>query len=216
MNNSTKKETNKIWKFLTTSIIGGFVVLLPITIITYVFVWLFNLIIFFIKPLSDLVKWSADTEEFAASFISILIIIIICFVIGTIVKTSIGKRLHILIDTILYKIPGYNIIKETIEQFLNKDKAKPFSKVALVRVFDNDTLMTAFVTDSNNNGDMITVFVPTAPNPTNGFIYHVNSKHVYYLDISVEDAMRSVIGCGVGSCKLMESYNIIENNNNTN
>lgn len=58
--------------------------------------------------------------------------------------------------------------------------------------------MTGFVTDELPNGKL-TIFVPTGPNPTNGFIFHVDEDQVEYLDTNTEDAMRSIIGVGVGS-----------------
>ena len=73
-----------------------------------------------------------------------------------------------------------------------------------MQIFENDTKVTAFVTGRHDNG-MITVFVPTGPNPTSGFIYHLDQKYVHPVDISVEVAMRSVISCGAGSDALIKA-----------
>ena len=51
---------------------------------------------------------------------------------------------------------------------------------------------------------MSTVFVPTGPNPTSGFIYHLPNKYIHKVDVRVEDAMRSVISCGTGSSALIQ------------
>jgi uncharacterized membrane protein len=94
------------------------------------------------------------------------------------------------------------MVKETVNQFLGK-KESPFSSVALVQIFENDTKVTGFITDRHDNGT-ITVFVPTGPNPTSGFIYHLDAEYVHPVDVSVEDAMRSVISCGAGSGALVK------------
>ena len=94
--------------------------------------------------------------------------------------------------------------KETVVQFLG-DKKSPFSSVALVQIFGNETLVSAFVTDTHDNGDY-TVFVPTGPNPTSGNIYHVKSRFVHPVDVPVEEAMRSIISCGAGSAGLISAY----------
>jgi uncharacterized membrane protein len=39
-----------------------------------------------------------------------------------------------------------------------------------------------------------------------GNIYHLRQEHVHVIDVSAEDAMRSVIGCGAGSAKLIDAY----------
>jgi uncharacterized membrane protein len=59
--------------------------------------------------------------------------------------------------------------------------------------------VTGIVTARHANGDY-TVYVPTAPIPTSGFVYHLAADCVELLPhISVETAMRTVISCGSGS-----------------
>jgi uncharacterized membrane protein len=94
------------------------------------------------------------------------------------------------------------MIKETVNHFIGR-KESPFSSVAMVQLFENETLVTAFITDRHGDG-RVTVFVPTGPNPTSGFIYHLDQRFVHRVDVSVEEAMRSVISCGAGSEKLIK------------
>ncbi|MEJ2286453.1 MAG: hypothetical protein P8X85_22980 [Desulfobacterales bacterium] len=65
--------------------------------------------------------------------------------------------------------------------------------------------MTAFVTDTHDSGRH-TVFVPTGPNPTSGLIFHVPDKYVHPVGVSVEETLRSVIGCGAGSSNLIDGF----------
>jgi uncharacterized membrane protein len=51
-----------------------------------------------------------------------------------------------------------------------------------------------------------TVFVPTGPNPNSGLIFHIPDKFVHPAGVSVEEAMRSVIGCGAGSNNLINGF----------
>ena len=66
-------------------------------------------------------------------------------------------------------------------------------------------LMTAFVTDTHDTARH-TVFVPTGPNPTSSLIFHVPQKYVHPAGVSVEETMRSVIGCGAGSTNLINGF----------
>ena len=59
---------------------------------------------------------------------------------------------------ILRIAPGYNMIKETVMQFLG-NRPSPFSSVALAQIFGNETFVVAFVTEQHDNG-WFTVFVP--------------------------------------------------------
>jgi uncharacterized membrane protein len=194
----------KLKSFIKTSIIGGVVVILPMFIFIMVFKWLFGWVTDVIQPLTNLLVTQSHLSEIIADAIVIAVILISCFIIGIVVKTEIGKFIHVNLESRILKIaPGYGTIKEIVMQLIGKKF--PFSSVVLVRIFDNDTLVTAFVTDSHSDGSY-TVFVPTAPNPTSGFIYHVKKEYVHHVDISVEEAMRSVITCGAGSNKILKAY----------
>jgi uncharacterized membrane protein len=57
--------------------------------------------------------------------------------------------------------------------------------------------------ETNEGGGMYSVFVPTGPNPTNGFIFLMEKEQVTFLDIKSEEAMRMIIGVGTGSEKLL-------------
>jgi len=195
----------RIKAFIKTTLIGGIGVILPIVILVLVFSWLFRFVTRNIQPLTNLIFANQDSVGIFADVISIILIITVCFLVGVIVKTKLGHYIHDSIEKILLKkIPGYNITKDTVEQFIGREEM-PFSSVALVKLFDNDTLVTGFITDKHSNGSY-TVFVPTGPNPTSGNIIHVKPEKVFKVDISVEHAMKSIIACGAGSNKLIEKY----------
>ncbi len=192
--------------FFKTTVIGGVIVILPITILIFAFRWLFGVVGSAIEPLTNLVKRNlflpGDLEQLIATAIVISVIVLGCFLVGLFVRTRLGLMIYNSLEgSLLSKAPGYKMVKETVNQLLGKKKS-PFSSVALAQVFGNDTMLTAFITDRHDNG-MVTVFVPTGPNPTSGFIYHVKKEFVHPVNVSVEDTMRSVISCGVGSEKLI-------------
>lgn len=193
--------------FVRTTVIGGVIVILPTIILVFAFRWLFGMVSDGIRPLTDLVvnyiTLPDKYDEAIAKAIVISVIIIGCFMVGLFVRTRLGQWIYNGFEgSVLSKAPGYKMVKETVNQFLGK-KESPFSSVALVRIFENDTKVTAFITDRHDNGT-VTVFVPTGPNPTSGFIYHLKEEFVHPVNISVEDAMRSVISCGAGSEKLIK------------
>ena len=140
-----------------------------------------------------------------SDILTIVIILTFCFVVGVVVKTRMGSWLfHTVEHSILRVAPGYTTIKEIILQFSGTKKT-PFSRVALIRMFNSDILQTGFVTDEHADGSY-TVFVPTAPNPTSGWFYHVPAKDVRLVNASVEATMRSILSCGVGSKALLAEH----------
>jgi uncharacterized membrane protein len=67
------------------------------------------------------------------------------------------------------------------------------------------TLMKGFITDNYPDG-RCSVFVSTGPNPITGFIFHLKRESVHPVNVSVEEAIRSVISCGATSGKLIKAY----------
>jgi uncharacterized membrane protein len=195
----------RISAFFKTSLLGGTVVILPVAILAFLFVWIFDFITDTIQPLTDLVLAKFQLPEISADILVIIIIVMACFIVGVFVKTSLGGLVFKTLENRILKVaPGYSLIKETVVQLLGK-KESPFSSVALARIFGNETLVSAFITDRHPDGSY-TLFVPTGPNPTSGNIYHLKGEYVHPVNVPVEDAMRSIISCGAGSTKLIEEY----------
>lgn len=202
--------------FFITTLLGGVIVMLPVIILILAFKWLFGVVGNAIGPLADLAEktlpLSPDYNEFIAPVIVLLVILLGCFFFGLFVRTKLGLLIYSSFEnSFLSRAPGYRMIKETVNQLLGK-KSSPFSSVALVQLYENKTLVTAFITERHENGK-VTVFVPTGPNPTSGFIYHLDPQYVHPVDVSIEETMRSVISCGAGSGKLIERMDHDDKNN---
>ncbi len=193
---------NKLKHFIKTTILGGLVVILPTVILIMLVKWLFGLVQGITNPIAG--KIFPDTVgQYWGMVLALLVILGLCFLVGILVRTQLGKWLYgVLESSFMKRIPGYTLIKETVAQFLGAKKS-PFSSVALVQLFDNATMVTSFVTDEHTDGSF-TVFVPTGPNPTSGNIYHVRAEQVHLVQVSVEDTMRSILSCGAGSSVLID------------
>lgn len=193
----------KIKSFIKTTLLGGMLVVLPVVILVSVFNWLYEFISEKVKPLTYLLSETVQRQEFLASVLAIIIILITFFIVGLIVKTRLGKfSLEYLEIKFLFKLPLYKIIKETTLQLLGSNKTL-FKSVALVKLFGNDTQVTAFVTKEHND-ESFTVFVPSGPAPTAGFIYHVSKDNVQIIKYPTDKAMKTIFSLGAGSKELLE------------
>jgi uncharacterized membrane protein len=190
--------------FIKTTLFGGIVVILPVIIIAFFIKWLFKTITDLIQPLTNYALTQYHVPEFIADGIVISLIILICFFVGVMVQTSIGRLFHRIFDKILVRMaPGYRMVKEVVIQLFGQSEDSPFvnGKVARVKIFGEDcpTEVTALITDQHEDGSY-TIFMPTGPNPTSGNIYHVKASQVTVCpDIPLDSAMRTVIACGAGS-----------------
>jgi len=193
---------NKFKEFVKSTILGGLLVVLPLAIFFFALIWIFGLVRNAISPLTNIVMQNSPLQGIVADILVVILLTIVCFSVGAMVRTKLGKWIYLLVESnVFLRIPGYSLIKETISQFIGNKKS-PFSSVALVQIFGNETLVSAFITDEHKDGTH-TVFVPTGPNPTSGNIYHLPKNRVHLVDVSVEDAMRSIISCGAGSSALI-------------
>ncbi len=199
----------KLGKFIRTTLMGGLLVVLPIALTFFLMRWIFNFVSGQISPLTKLIVGNSETLKIVGDAISIAIIIIVFFLIGLTVKTRLGKYLFSRFeDHILRIAPGYSLFKETLKQLVGQHN-RPFSSVVLGRVFGNETLMTGFITDEHKDG-RLTIFFPSALNPTTGLLCHMRGEDVTRVDVSVETAMRTIIGCGAGASKLFEKTKILD------
>ncbi|MDQ7816597.1 MAG: DUF502 domain-containing protein [Melioribacteraceae bacterium] len=189
---------NKIKSFLKTTFFGGFLVVLPIIVLIFVLNWFYEFLLDNIRPVTNLLIQTARVSEVIAAVIAVIIMLLLFFLVGLLVQTRFGKFFfEIFEERVLKRVPIYRIIKETVIQLFGGEKMI-FKGVALVRPFQNDTLITAFITDESPNG-YITVFVPSSPAPTGGYIYHIKKEYVTKIDFPVEQAMRTVLSLGAGS-----------------
>lgn len=194
-------------RFIKTTTLGGVIVVLPLGILLMVFSWIWRLITGAIAPVTDAISGDQAPawHHLTVNGLAIVVILAGCFVIGLAVRTAFGRFVQsTLEERILKRLPGYQLSKETVLALLGGGRS-PFSRVALCRLFDNDTLVTGFVTDDHEDGGY-SVFVPTGPNPTSGGIFHPRAEQVTIVDQPPNDAMRTIISCGAGSAKLLAKY----------
>jgi uncharacterized membrane protein len=201
---STLDNTMKrVRQFVITTLIGGFLVLLPLAIVVLIVNLILRFIVQVISPLTHLVNW--EVSGFWINGFVLLSIIAFCFLVGLAIRTQLGRTsLKYFEIHWLERIPAYGTIRDIVQQFTGAKKA-PFQRVVLVDAFNSGTRMIGFITDEDEK--TFTVFVPTAPNPTNGFVFHLPKDKVIPLDVRAEEAIRTVVGLGVGSLALIERIN---------
>jgi len=197
-------KLDKIKSFIKTTILGGSLVILPIVVLLIVFNWLYQFIADKIRPLSYILSETARIQEFLASILAIVLIIVCFFLVGLIIKTRLGRFTFEYIEQKFFtKLPFYKIIKDTTLQLLGSERML-FKQVALVNIWGEDARMTALITDEHDDGSY-TVFVPSSPAPTAGFIFHLPGERVQKVDYPVDKTMKTIFSLGAGSKELLNS-----------
>ena len=185
--------------FLITTLIGGFLVVLPLAIFVVIVRLLVQFIVSLISPLTSLIN--LEISAFWINTIVLAGIIVFCFLLGLFIRTQLGKTsFRFIEENWLERLPAYSTIRDIVQQFTGARKA-PFHKVVLIDAFNSGATMLGFVTDEDDIN--CAVFVPTAPNPTNGFVFIVPKDQVTRLNAKAEEAIRAVVGLGVGSLEIL-------------
>lgn len=191
---------------LSTAFFTGLAMLLPVMILAIVFRWLFHIVTDLIQPLSNLLIRETNLPPLFSDILVIMIIAVFLLILGFVVRTALGDFLQNKFHQTMQRAPGYQMIREIVQQLFGDRKNSPFSQgsVALVQLHGEHSPVrsTGIVTSFHPNG-ICTVFIPTGPNPTTGFVYHVPANLVELRpDIKVEAALRTVIACGAGAAAL--------------
>ena len=190
-------------QFIRRSLLGGLVVLLPITMMAFFFRWLYKMLTGSISPMTGFFANNFGLPMPVADGLVVLSLILFCFLVGHMVTTRFGGWLwQNLEHGLMARLPGYLTLRDIIGQlFGGSGRLSRGTEVARVWLYgkDVDVSVTALVTAWHEDGRM-TVFVPTGPNPTSGFIYHVAADLVEtWPEMGVDQMMKTVLACGSGS-----------------
>jgi uncharacterized membrane protein len=131
----------------------------------------------------------------------------VIFLSGLLATNLIGQRLVRSWEQILARIPVvnslYNAVKQVSDTILSPN-GNAFRKALLVQYPREGSWTIAFLTgkpggDVANHleGDYVSVYVPTTPNPTSGFFLMMKAEEVTELKMSVDEALKYIVSMGV-------------------
>jgi uncharacterized membrane protein len=136
-----------------------------------------------------------------------LLTILVIFLTGLLTRNFLGQRLVRLWEAALARIPIVNSIYSSVKQVsdtLFSPGGKAFRKALLVQYPRAGAWTIAFQTGvpadeiaRHLDGDMVSVYVPTTPNPTSGFFLMMPRADVVELHMSVDEALKYVVSMGV-------------------
>lgn len=138
----------------------------------------------------------------------VLVFLIFTTFVGSITKGIFGRQLMSWVESLVDRTPVvrsiYNGIKQIVETVLNQSN-QSFEKACLVEYPRRGIWAIAFVSTSAKGEippkagqpDMLSIFLPTTPNPTSGFLLFLPREDVVILDMDVEAAAKLVISAGL-------------------
>lgn len=188
--------------------ITGLLVLVPLFITIWVLTTLISLMDQSLLLLP--VEWRPEAQlGRAVPGIGAILTLLIIFVTGLIATNFFGRRLILIWEALLGRVPVVKSIYSSVKQVsdtLFSDSGQAFRKALLVQYPREGSWTIAFMTgrpggDVANHlkGEFVSVYVPTTPNPTSGFFLMMPKADVVELDMSVDEALKYIISMGVVS-----------------
>jgi len=149
--------------------------------------------------------------------LGIITLILFIITIGIISANYFGNRIVRFWDEFMHKVPLVRGVYSTVKQVMQTFSVKHnFHGVALVEYPRAGCFSIGFVTGTiagdsvGLTGNYHTVFVPTTPNPTAGFLPILPESEVRHLDMSVEQGMKFIISLGLVSLSEREALKLMQ------
>ena len=206
--NSKDKQKSSIMQRIRSNFLTGLVLVAPVVLTLYL-VW--SAITFIdekvVPWIPELYNPSIYLGQNIPGF-GVLIFLIFTSIVGMITKGFFGVQLVKIWERLVEKTPVfrsvYSALKQIVETVLNQASSS-FQKACLIEYPRKGVWAIASIATETrgevaakikNNG-LITVFVPTTPNPTSGFLLFLPRKDVIVLDMNVESAAKLVVSAGL-------------------
>lgn len=187
----------------------GLIVVGPVSITVYIIWTLISFVDSWVKPLLPKI-WQPETYGLWVPGIGVAFSIIILIIVGAFVANLFGRTIISFGEQVVGRMPVvrgvYGALKQIFETVLSQSQTS-FQKVGIIEYPRVGLYSIVFVSTettgeihhkcNTSDGGMLSIFLPTTPNPTSGYLLFVPREDVTILDMKVEDAAKMVISAGL-------------------
>lgn len=194
---------------LRASFLTGIVVIAPVALT----VWLVWAIMGWVDSVVlPLVPYNLRPEKYIGinlRGVGVIIFLIFTIVVGWIAKGLIGKSMINFAESLVERMPVVRTIYSGVKQIAETvfaQSERSFEKACLIQYprkgiwaigFISTTAKGEVANRADTSGDLMSIFLPTTPNPTSGFLLFLPKEDVIELEMSVEEAAKLVISAGL-------------------
>jgi uncharacterized membrane protein len=183
-------------EFVVSALVGGLLIVVPVYLAVLLLLKAMQSVVGLVRPFAMLLPDWLPAEN----LISLLLVLIGCFLIGAAVRTPTGRATWERIEKSLFgKLPGYALLRSLTQRVAGETEETAW-KPALVEI--EDALVPAFIIEELEDG-RFTVFVPSVPTPLAGAVYILSRERVHPLNVPFTQAIQAVSRWGSGSRKLV-------------
>lgn len=197
------------------NIITGLLTALPLLLTAWVVSFVFDILVAGGRPVVDGVARTLEGgfPELAAllrnpvfqSVLGALLTLILLYLLGALAAQVLGRRLLALFDRLMARIPLVQSVYGAVRKLITALQSSPAGQQRVVLIeFPTPQMkalgfVTKIFTDADGGGDIAAVYVPTAPNPTSGYMELVPVERLVFLDWTANDAMQFILSGGTAA-----------------
>ena len=203
--------TSRLQQDLKNDLIAGLLVVIPLATTIWLSTVVSRFVLAFLtsipKQLNPFINLNPILQDLINLALGLTVPLLGILLIGLMARNVVGRWLLEFGEGTLSRIPLAGSVYKTLKQLLDtflRDNSSRFRRVVLVEYPREGLFSVGFVTglvgpslQPELDEPLLSVFIPTAPNPTTGWYTLVPEASVKDLNISVEDAFRTIISAGI-------------------
>jgi len=193
---------------LKTYLFTGLLVTAPVAMTFYLAIELFSYVD---KNIMALIpqKYNPETYlPYGLPGLGVILLLVFLVMVGWLTANFVGRSIVRFGRGLIEKMPIisgiYNAFRKIFETLLGSGKNTAFRQPVLVEYPRKGMKTIAFLTgpvyrevQDKSEEALVSVYVPTTPNPTSGFLIYVPKKDVEPLNIGVDDALKIILSMGI-------------------
>lgn len=197
------RQWREFLKDVRNKLLTGAVVAVPLVVTSYVLIFAYKSINGISAPfLRSLIGWDVPGLGF-------LVTLMVLIFLGYVATNVFGQRILDWSERQLMRLPVvatiYTVVKQVIDSFKSFNNMANFKRVVYIQYPSEGCKLIGLVTgqyfDDKLDREMISVVIPTAPNPMTGLVVIVEASKVIESELSLEEAMKLIVSAGLVSPK---------------
>ncbi len=191
---------------------AGLLVVIPIGITLFILRFLFNLADGVLAPyIQKTANFFLGEDYRYIPGLGMIAGLLVLYATGIVASNVLGSRMVSFGESIMSRIPLVKSIYTSSKQFIqvfSRSGKNSFRKAVYVEFPKEGSFSIAFITNSVQTASgktYYTLFIPTSPNPTSGYVLLLEEHRVYPTSFSVEEAMKVIMSGGVVAPEMIKA-----------
>lgn len=194
------RARDTVGRYVRSRLVSGLFVLVPVWITIVVVQAVFKAMASFLAPLVQALPWALP--PLAVKGLAVLAFLLLVLVCGIVASRMVGRRLLAWGESVILRIPLvksiYSASKQVVDA-ISMTNQSSFKSVVMVEYPRPGLRVLAFMTGISTDGQgrrLARVFIPTAPNPTSGFLQLIPVEELQSTDMTVEAGLKMIVSGG--------------------